>query len=68
MIGKYERTIRFKRSRHTLLPKRARLSDMSKVLSTTDEIDEKEDSVATEESSDDTEQSSNEMEEGISRT
>ena len=47
----------------TLVPKRARLSDMSIVLSTPDEIDERDESDATVESSDDTEQSSDEMEE-----
>ena len=47
----------------TLVPKRARLSDMSKVLSTPNEIDERDESDATVESSDDTEQSSDEMEE-----
>ena len=45
------------------MPKRARLSYMSKVLSTPDEIDERVESDATLESSDDTEQSSDEMEE-----
>ena len=45
------------------MPKRARLSDMSKVLSTPDEIHERDEPDATVESSDDTEQSSDEMEE-----
>ena len=53
----------FKDDQDTLVPKRARLSYMSKVLSTPDEIDERVESDATLESSDDTEQSSDEMEE-----
>ena len=53
----------FKDDKDTLVPKRARLSDMSKALSTPDEIDERDESDATAESSDDTEQSSDEMEE-----
>ena len=64
VIGEYgaQHSI-FKNDQDTFLPKRARLNDMSKVLSTPDEIDEREESDATEESSDDTEQSSDEMEE-----
>ena len=42
---------------------KTRLSDMSKVLSTPDEIHERDEADATVESSDDTEQSSDKMEE-----
>ena len=58
VIGEYgaQNSI-FNDNQDTLVPKCARLIDMSKVLSTPDEIDEREESDATEESSDDTEQS-----------
>ena len=53
----------FKDDQDMLVPKCARLSDMSKVLSTPDEIDKSEESDATEKSSDNTKRSSDELEE-----
>ena len=62
-MGRAQHSI-FKDDQDTLVPKRASLSDMLKVLSTPDEIDKRDESDATVESSgDDTEQSPDEMEE-----